>query len=323
MEQRIPRTSPILDAPDASASRPKPTASAHAPTRSISRRKLLQAGALSTGGLLVLAGVSWGWNAAKSWLAVRPAYRCRFADIQLQPPPPAWIKRGAEALLAKVRQDSGLPVTLDSQAIDLAVLRRAFAHHSPWVLEVLEVRRAYPNQLTIHLSYREPVLEVVEKDGQQERLIALLDGEAVVLPHDETEISALGPLLRVQPTQVPTGLREGLAWPDGSAEGRPDPVMAEVARLAGFVKHRNKALGARAIPFQQIHALPKFGIFLGATEKRWVRWRTSILPEASPELSDERKWMILEAWVEERRPWPPFRPAYLEFVDGALRVNPG
>jgi hypothetical protein len=319
MEQLKPRPTPTLDGPEGSPVRPKPAgAPGRAPLRFISRRKVLQVGLVAAGGVSGLVLISWGWAAARTWLLTRPAYRCAFDDIELVPPPPSWIKRGAEGVLASVRQGSGLPEQLDSQAIDLAVLRRAFAHHCPWVLEV-EVRRMYPNHLIVTLTYREPVAEVLEPE--ENRRVALLDAEAVVLPPDETDLAAAGTLLKIRPAEVPEGVREGLAWPDGQTSG-PDPVMAEMARLAAFVKHRNRSLGRRAIPFQLVHALPGSGLLLGASEDRWVRWRRSVLPERSPELFDDQKWDMLLAWLDEPRPWP-HRPAYLDFAEGSLIVNPG
>jgi hypothetical protein len=322
MEQVKPRPTPTLDGPEWSPVRPKPVgAPGRVPLRFISRRKVLQVGLVAAGGVSGLVLISWGWAATRTWLLTRPAYRCAFDDIELAPPPPPWIKRGAEGVLASVRQGSGLPEQLDSQAIDLAVLRRAFAHHCPWVLEVVEVRRSFPNHLKVTLTYRQPVAEVIEP--LENRRLALLDADAVVLPLDGTDLAAAGTLLQIWSSEIPEGVREGLAWPDDKGQSGPDPVMAQLVRLAAFVKRRNRSLGLRAIPFHLVHALPESGLFLGASENRWVRWRRSVLPERSPELSDDQKWDMLVAWVDEQRPWPQYRPAYLvlDFTEGGLAVK--
>lgn len=328
MEHRVPRPTSALESPrDAAAGGPGPVPALSPPSRNLSRRRLVRAGivtGLTTAGL-VLARL--GWLRAEYWLETRPVRRIDFSDIVLDPPPPKWIKGGSAAILAEVRHGSGLPDSIDALAIPADDLRRAFRNHSHWVAEVGSIRRDYPNKLSVAIRYREPVVEVGDRSG---RALALLDDEAVVLPSDSVLRGGAGGLLRIDIDLSPRGIRTGRAWPGpGQADDlvEPDPDMAHLCRLAGFLKKAEQARGADPVGFQQIRLIRNQGRFLGvflvASGNRLIRWRTTIEPESSPTSPDDAaKWRRLVEWLQEDRPWPPAQK-YLYFDGsnhGALAV---
>lgn len=328
MEHRVPR--PNADpGPTAGAVRndSTPIPALNPPTRNLSRRRLIRAGlvtGLTTAGL-VLARL--GWLRAERWLETRPNRRLPFSEIDLDPPPPKWIKGGTSAILAEVRHGSGLPESIDALAIPNDELRRAFRNHSHWVAEVESIRRSYPNHLQVAIRFREPVAEIVDRNA---RTLALLDTEAIVLPSDTVQRGSAGALLRIDVDQIPSGIRTGRAWPGpGQADDLvdPDPEMAHLCRLAGFLKQAERSRGADPIGFQQIRLISSqrrfLGIFLVASGNRLIRWRTTIEPESSPTaIDDDERWKRLVEWLQEDRPWPPAQ-SYLYFDNsnhGTLRL---
>lgn len=327
MEHRNPRPSSALDGPSepSALSRPRLAiegAAAPPPHRLLSRRRLIRVSGLGLACLVAVVGLIWAWGATHRWLVRLEPYQCRFQDLRLDPPPPPWIKAGTEGLLASIRQRAGLPEVIETQAIDPRVLRRAFANHSPWILEVGRIRRTYPNQLTLELKYREPVLEVRDTASGGARRIALLDAEAVVLPADETDLAAAGPLIRVETANPPRGLRVGLAWPvpaDAPDLTRPDPAMAEVAQLAAFLKNRNPTRPPSVPSIKVIQRFPGVGLCLEAEGRRIIRWREPEGPPPAKRLTDEQQWELLSVWSEQNS-WPAY-PSYLYFVGGELLVR--
>ncbi|MFO0957884.1 MAG: hypothetical protein U0800_10560 [Isosphaeraceae bacterium] len=306
MEHRVPRPTTAIEPPrEATAGGIGPAPALNPPPRNLSRRRLVRAGlvtGLTTAGL-VLARL--GWLRGERWLETRPARRLPFTEIALDPPPPKWIKGGPSALLSEVRRGSGLPEAIDALAIPADDLRRAFRNHSHWVAEVGTIRRTYPNKVSVAIRYREPVAEVV--DGKL-RTLALLDDEAIVLPDDSVQRGAAGILVRIDVKEAPGGIRIGRAWPGpGRVEDitQPDPDMADLCKLAGFIKQAERARGADAIGFKQIKWVDGLGLFLVSDKNKWLRWRTKVASEpstADPE--DAEKWRRLGEWLQEDKPWP-------------------
>jgi hypothetical protein len=326
MDHRNPGPTSALDGSLERPSLSRPRMLEGTPTSLETRASRRQAIRLGGFGLALFASaiaIGWGLESGRRWLATRDRYRCAFRDIELTPSPPPCIKRGREGLLEDVRNRAGFPHDLDVLAVDLTALRKAFAHHSPWVLEVKRVRRLYPNRISVELRYRVPVIEVVGTVPRP-RLLALIDEEAVVLPFDDVERSEAGPLYRVEVTQIPRGLRTGLAWtttanaPDLT---QPDPLMREFARLAAFVKRRNADNPMEAIPLERLVYYDRIGLFLVASGNRWVRWRESVVSLPGATLADERKWALLQAWMKNQS-WPGY-PSYLYFGKDEVRLLAG
>src|SRR5262245_1289242 len=64
------------------------------------------------GALLVALSIlgylsSQGILGAIRWLHRQPQYQVKFQDIELEEPPPPWLRGGAEGLLRQVREASG------------------------------------------------------------------------------------------------------------------------------------------------------------------------------------------------------------------------
>ncbi|MAT15028.1 MAG: hypothetical protein CMJ46_07135 [Planctomyces sp.] len=95
--------------------------------------------------------------------------------------------------------------------------------NEPWVEKVDAVTIGYPPQVTVQLSFREPVA-VVNLDGQ----LYPIDAHAVILPKEDFAPAALELFPKLIPSKVPPPLYVGIVWED--------PIIKQGAVLAGEIK---------------------------------------------------------------------------------------
>ncbi len=265
---------------------------------------LALAGAAVT--LLVVGGAA-AVQSALHWIDGQPPYLLDFRQIELDPPPPPYIKTGAAGLLKQVWAGSGRPRTLRVLELDPAGLARDFARESPWVKAVERVECRDRNRVLVRLVYRRPVAYLLLGNGPRQTT-CYLDGDGVVLPRDDLDPAAAGPLIWLTDL-VPagTGGVVGEAKPGQALQvtgGRASPektanqaVLASI-RLAAFLQHQ----GATRAPMQvrAIHARPR-GLWIETAETVFILWGSAPGSEPSGEPPALQKWTLLGQWLEQHR----------------------
>ncbi len=187
-------------------------------TRRRGARRLVSV-ALTLGfAVLVLFGLSVVGDAARRNIGPRDRYAVRFADIRCGAPP----NTTRETFLVEVRYAANAEATFQSLDTDLKKkLTTAFAAH-PWVANVDAVTIVPPNEVTVALTFRIPVLAIPRAGGDR-----ALDVKGVLLP-TSAQTDSLPRLLNA-PTLPPNAVA-GQPWPD-DAVVRAAPVAAEYKPL--------------------------------------------------------------------------------------------
>ena len=175
------------------------------------------------------------WVVAR--LHARPEHQIAFAEIELVPPPPAWIKGGAVGLLEEARRGANMPERFGALDIDKARIRNALALHSPWVRAVDRVELSYPNRIAVAIRYREPVAFTYWKAGDP---TFDLDAEGVILPRFDAEgRRAAGMVPIAAEDRRPIDARPGRYWSSigpGGEVREPDPPIRDATALARFLR---------------------------------------------------------------------------------------
>ena len=204
---------------------------------------------------LVLAVVSYSTrNWVRKWLHNQPAYQLNFADIELEPPCPKWIKSGQVGLLEKIRKGSKRPVSFSVLDLDVDALRNDFLLNSPWIDRVDRVVKLAGNKVRVQLNYREPV-------GYLALAKVYLDGHGVVLPNDDIDPSEIGFVVKLVDESTPKsvtptpGDEKLRAIPLTPGHDHPDEKFRAAARLAGMLKQRLSSLEPRDNPARPVAIL--------------------------------------------------------------------
>jgi hypothetical protein len=265
---------------------------------------------------LLVVAVKRASRWSDEYLRGSEAYRLRFEDIELDPPPPRWIQTGRRGLLDRVRERAGLPATLSLLTVDKDAIRRDFQRESPWVRSVQRVEARYPNCLTVRLEYREPVAFVLVG-----RSPIFLDRDGVVLPNDDLDADSAEPLLYItgllpkDATAAAVDGRPGLALKvaaSGNEKPRLGPAQA-VAKLAAFFRSRcGESDASKPCTIKTIHC---FGgqLFAQTDADTLIRWGNAPGAEAPDELRADAKWTALQAWSAQHRITEIRSPSFLAF----------
>ncbi len=305
---------------------PKPTESlgAAAPSRLLWAR----VAAFVTLGTAVVALISLGGGRLRRSLEAtlndRSEYRFAFADIELDPAPPGWIKLGKEGLLERVRTASKRPKSASILTTDPENLRRDFQLHSPWIEEVERVELKYPRRVIVRLKYREPAAVASIKGN----IPVYLDSNGVILPTDELNLGASGVLPPIYGLEAPSSTAPGVVWSKRTERddySKPNPRAVAAARLAKFLKDRqNPPLGSGRKPrrVEFIHAQYPAGLFVQLTGKIMVLWGDAPGSERPGTPSGEKKWAILRDWIEHDGPETLRTGDYVEFSAQSILVHP-
>ena len=281
----------------------------------ISRRA--RAAVVGLAALTLVAGVGWALVRAVDWLGRQPGYTLAFRDIELDPPPPPWIRPGRLGLLEQVRRLGGFPETVSlldldggrppldptspgespapaGAVSDLGRLRLDF-QRCPWVRRVGRIERPF-RRLIVHLDYREPVARI-----DLEATTILLDGDGVVLP--EAEVIPTGPpLIPILGLGAPLEARHGQALkaPDGAAGDGSTHLPAAAAALAAAARRRTQGPSPLSFPVRSVvlsRAAGRRILWLVIGDGVRVHWGPVLEPGSIAELPDQAKWALLEDWA--------------------------
>lgn len=274
---------------------------------------------------LLVLGTQRASRTLKGWLHQRDTYQLRFADIELLPPPPPWIKSGKTGLLERVRENANWPASISLLDVDLDALGRDFQRASPWIRSVDRKETSYPNRLRLYVRYREPVAELTVN-----RLRLVLDRDGVVLPDpDDLNLDECGHLIKIVdllPANAPAATydaRPGRAL-KRPVEGETD-IALQAARLAAFFKAHipAKPPSKPTCRVVAIHESPR-GLFAETVEPTMILWGPAPGFERPGEPSAEEKWAMLEDWLEAHNDLKTIQhPLFLAFDKGRVQVRGG
>jgi hypothetical protein len=257
---------------------------------------------------LSLAGL-YGLRSLRMFVHRQAEYQLKFGDIELDPPPPAWYRGGANRFLERVQGEAGALEDLSLLDLDLEQLRLAFQRDG-WVRKA-RVEVINPNRVVVHLVYREPVALVrVEGSGR-----VLLDREAVILALDEAaldevDLVAAAPLLLHRGTgredPPPFDPRVGQTWK--SAKGRNGLPELDESVLAG-TNLADLVRSAQADDRAQGRPIRFPAVIHQSRTKLWVQSRNDLLvfwgmppgEELPGEPTFPVKWKVLGAWIKHHQ----------------------
>ena len=259
----------------------------------------------------------------------QPSHQVSYLDIRLDPPPPAWYRGGAPAFLEHVWASSVEPKTFSALDVDLDELTVRFRRY-PWVKKVDRVGIVgYPNGVVARIDYREPVA-VSGAVGPSEFFV---DAEGVVLPADDVDRKALGPVVTLHGLTPPLDPKAGEVWSrwdERTRAARPDAVAIAAAGLAGFLKPRLPALASALPGWRYAHVMPALGDSANVREfylqitcgETWMlAWDKSSDPEAAS-LTFEDRWAMLLDWARRTTPGRAETVVYLVFTRQGVAPDP-
>jgi hypothetical protein len=271
--------------------------------RQASRRivALAVGGGLLGLGLVVLAA----WYAVTSavgWLRAQPEYQLTFREIVFQPDLPSWYRGSRTTFLDKFPHGRLNPGPFSTLDLDLAELERLIKQN-PIVRRVRKLQILHPRQVVAELEYADPVAFVSFEDGQA----FAVDSEGLLLPVELVQPETLKGLISFDNKNFPrpSDPHPGEPWKsvDPSSPGktyRPDPHVAEAARLAGFLKRKLQTLeplsedGGRRAPVLVIHLSPARHLYVQYGNRVMIRW-TGYKDDGS---GYEHLWAQFRAWLQ-------------------------
>jgi hypothetical protein len=250
--------------------------------------------------LVSLAGFLgfWGGRRAVAWLHRQPQYQLAFAQIGLDPKPPAWFRGGGPAFLAGVKLASGEADPIPLLEVGPERLARAFKN-DPWVDDV-QIRYG-PGAITASIRYREPVAYVQLEGGNQ----VIVDERGTILPTQDVDeaTSVLRSLIKItgKSLRPPAGARAGEIWT--SVDGSTDRAVLAAAKLAGFLRiepRRSDSASCGALRVIEINVsdFERRGLFLFNAEGAVVWWRSPPEGESHTEPIAAEKWTLLRVWAQ-------------------------
>jgi hypothetical protein len=287
-------------------------------------------GGVAAVGVLAVAAVL-GTQAARSVIAyvhAHPSYQLSFREVVLDPPPPPWFRGGASAFLEEVWSTPNEPRTFSTLDLDKNSLSLLF-RNCAWVRKLSRITVGHPNRITVRLEYREPVAVASYPDGSE----AWVDREGVLLPPDDIDREALGPIVGLHGFPPPSEPRFGEVW--SGAEPRwgtsqPEPRAVEAAALAGFLRARlydiAESLPRKPSAVVQLHGTR--GLVVQITygevipDSLLVYWGNDPLADAFVrDLGDHQKWTMLRDWVRRTAPGHGGKPTLLRFTRQGVVVD--
>jgi hypothetical protein len=268
---------------------------------------------------------------ARSWVHDRPDYSWTIERIELDPPPPGWIRSGLLSSASTPLRSYDRGSILD---LDLGAVERAFKNLT-WVERVRLVRRDYPDRLFVSLDYRRPVaiapVTSTETKDDGEREYVLVDRHGLILERlaidSEIGRAYAEELVHWSGLVDPTSVSAGHSWPSPDNPERPDPVALAAAELSAFLLDEAGRDGwpedrsGRRIPFRKVHPLSEDPGKFFISHKRpdgevlWVVWGSPPGSEGQDEPSASKKWAMLRDWVIGGGIDRPREPGALGFTD--------
>ena len=187
---------------------------------------------------------------------------------------------------------------------------------NPWVEEVVKVSYA-PGRIVVDLRFREPVAWVKLDGGP-----LFVDGEGRLLPTEDVDFDAAGPLLRITGDDLTPSAdpRAGMVWKSKPKAGDVEQVderMIAAAGLASFLRHQART-GAKSSPALQMIEIivTDFGgrgLFVLNVNGTVFCWGRAPGSERPRELTALEKWQMLLKWSESSTGNTLTAPDYWEF----------
>jgi hypothetical protein len=274
------------------------------PFRDRRRIDLLRAGVMIAAALALTAILFYLGSraaiAAVTWLHRQSQYQVAFDEIKLVQELPRWYRGGNREFLDRVRRGSGQSARLSQLEVRPDRLAVAFKL-DPCVEEVVRVSYT-PGRILVDLKFREPVAWVKPEKGQH-----LVDGEGRVLPAEDVDFEAAGPLLNITGVDLspPADSRVGVVWKSKSKSGEVEQVdrrIVAAAGLARFLRQQGRLGGKLPPALQMIEIIVTDfggrGLFLLNAKGTVFCWGRAPGAEQPRELTAMEKWETLRRWTE-------------------------
>jgi hypothetical protein len=281
-------------------------------------------------GAIVLAVVlgAISWNRGVAYVNGQPQFQLTHTQIELDPSVPPWFKGHREAFLERVWAGTAEPRTLSALDFDGERLLKLF-RRNPWVKRAIKVVHGYPNKVVVLLEFRSPVALARLPDGSK----IPLDREGVILPLEDIDLEAAGPLVWLDDFKAPSGLSPGEVWgvlDPQSGVDRPDDRLIAAAQLADFLKSRLGDLSGVLSPPLFVHVLPwddegsyvQLSCVDSLGDKLMVCWNDPSASREVRKLGPERKWILLCDWIRRNLPGRSDRRVYLQFMKDRVATDP-
>lgn len=286
------------------------------PARRLTARRvgLLLSGGVVLLSLLALLGSRLAGHMA-GWIHRQSSYQLPFHEIDLDPPPPAWIRGGREELLETIREGRW-PDRISVAEVDLKHLADDFRLFSPWVVRVESIRRSYPNALTVRLAYRKPC--ALYRTARTREPI-LLDRHASILPLVDVEpalVQTLPHLTDLDPEPGPARTAPGSRLNDPRVER----ALLLIDHLLGNRSDLEKAGTLRK--FGNV-TLNEHGLYVQIRDDLFVLWDGPPGRDATTELDDTGKWAQLVLWYGQNSGSSVRSPYYLGFQRDRIELMRG
>jgi hypothetical protein len=280
-------------------------------------------------GAVVLAVVLGAtlWNHGVAYVNGQPQFQLAYSQIELDPSIPPWFKGHREAFLERVWAGTAEPRTLSALDFDGDRLLKLF-RRNPWVKRAVKVVHEYPNKVVVFLEFRSPVALARLPDGSK----IPLDREGVILPLEDIDLEAAGPLVWLDRFNAPSGLSPGEVWASADPQSgvdRPDDRLIAAAQLADFLKASLGDLGGVLSPPLFVHVLrwDDEGSYVQLScvdslgDKLMVCWDDPSASREVRKLSPSRKWAMLCDWIRKNPPGRSGRPVMLQFLKDRVATD--
>lgn len=270
--------------------------------RRLSRPRIVLAILAGVGVLYVLSlAGAHGLRSLQTFVHKQAEYQVAFSDIVLDPPPPSWYKGGAKHFLDRVRKESEEPETFSLLDLDAERLKNAFKRDG-WVRKV-SVSRHNPNQVVVHLEYREPVALVLVDRSKSE----MIDQDAVILNPEDVNLKEVATLQIARGdgrSFAPVSRTVGEVWKSASGTNNlpvADENVLAGAKLASFLRteQRDDLLKQGPNVFQAIVVESAKQLWVQSGDNLLVLWGMPPHEELPGELSCDEKWKAIGNWIKQ------------------------
>lgn len=274
------------------------------------------------GAIAVAASLYWLARVVGSgvaWVQARPEYEIQFADLALQPNVPKYVRSGTTGLLERVRRKSNRPETLKSIGIDLSQLGGDFALGSPWIERVRAARVVgHPPIIEIELDYRRPIAFI------NQATTVVLDHDAVVLPNDDLDLSALPPLIEIRRFQG--GIDSPLPGLSFTKPGSDEAAaLAAALKLAEFVQQQqaqtNHEDKESRVQIVDLANGPRW-LSLHTADRHRISWGEAPGAESPGRPTAPQKWTWWTTWRKSNSLTPDERERrFLSFSRTGIEIH--
>jgi hypothetical protein len=153
-----------------------------------------------------------------------------------------------------------------------------------------------------------------------------------MLPIEDVDLEAMGPLIRITGLAPPYQPRPGRAWmteDDSDGRGGASAQARGMARLAAFLlaelgrEPRPISSALRPVAIHVMHQDTKDIVYVENAEKTLILWAEPPGQETPGQPTASQRWTELHDWQKRRPAEPVLRPYYLDFSRDGIVIKRG